>query len=402
VLGDKRFLRTIKLRNLLSFGPDFQELTLQSLNVLIGPNGAGKSNLIEAISLLQAAPGNLMQPIQTGGGIVEWVWKGSPKTLMGEIDLTVDNLNDPPMPLRHKLAILVRGQRAELFDEAIENERPYPGEEESDFYYRYQNGRPELKVSTQNTLALLTAERTIRREDLALDQSIISQRKDPYLYPEITYLGAQYAKIRLFREWNLGRSTEPRKPQPTDLPADFLQEDAANLVLVLHNLIDGGLRSTLLERLQIVDESITDITTRVELASIQLFLHHDGLRSSVPATRLSDGTIRYLCLLAVLCHPSPPPLVCIEEPELGLHPDMLSGLADLFIEASHRMQLIVTTHSDVLVDALTQVPEAVVVCEKRNGSTEMRRLSRKELAVWLKDYGLGQLWRNGELGGNRW
>jgi predicted ATPase len=71
VLGDKRFLRTIRPRNILSFGPDTPELELQSLNVLIGPNGAGKSNLIEVVSLLQAAPANLQEPIQSGGGVTE-------------------------------------------------------------------------------------------------------------------------------------------------------------------------------------------------------------------------------------------------------------------------------------------------------------------------------------------
>lgn len=66
------------------------------------------------------------------------------------------------------------------------------------------------------------------------------------------------------------------------------------------------------------------------------------------------------------------------------------------------MQLIVTTHSDILVDALTKVPEAIVVCEKENGSTRMKRLKREELSGWLKDYGLGQIWRRGEIGSNRW
>lgn len=66
------------------------------------------------------------------------------------------------------------------------------------------------------------------------------------------------------------------------------------------------------------------------------------------------------------------------------------------------MQLIVTTHSDVLVDGLTSVPEAIVVCEKHDGSTQMTRKTSKELGIWLKDYGLGQLWRRGDLGGNRW
>ena len=66
------------------------------------------------------------------------------------------------------------------------------------------------------------------------------------------------------------------------------------------------------------------------------------------------------------------------------------------------MQLIVTTHSDALVDELSDTPEAVIVCEKEAGGTRLRRLDRTELSVWLSKYTLGQLWRKGEIGGNRW
>ena len=117
---------------------------------------------------------------------------------------------------------------------------------------------------------------------------------------------------------------------------------------------------------------------------------------------MSDGTLRYLCLLAILCHPNPPPLVCLEEPELGLHPDILPKLADLLREASERCQLIVTTHSDTLVDALTDTPESVVICEKESGQTRMKRLDKEELSHWLEKYRLGELWSSGEIGGNRW
>jgi predicted ATPase len=103
----------------------------------------------------------------------------------------------------------------------------------------------------------------------------------------------------------------------------------------------------------------------------------------IPATRLSDGTVRYLCLLAVLCHPQPPPFVGIEEPELGLHPDVLPGLADLLVDASSRTQLLVTTQSDILVDALTSTPESVVVCEMTDGATKLRRLNQEDLRPWL-------------------
>ena len=93
---------------------------------------------------------------------------------------------------------------------------------------------------------------------------------------------------------------------------------------------------------------------------------------------------------------------CTREPELGLHPDLIPALAKLLRAASERMQLVVTTHSDALVDALTDIPEAVVVCEQVDGMTQCRRLDKKKLKEWLKKYSLGALWRSGELGGNRW
>ena len=145
---------------------------------------------------------------------------------------------------------------------------------------------------------------------------------------------------------------------------------------------------------------MSDFGANIDSGTVQLFLQEGNI--SMKANRLSDGTLRYLSLLAILCHPEPPPLVCIEEPELGLHPDILPTLADLLREASGRCQLVVTTHSDVLVDALTDTPESVVVCEKHNGGTEMRRLDKADLSDWLEDYCLGELWSKGELGGNRW
>jgi predicted ATPase len=103
-----------------------------------------------------------------------------------------------------------------------------------------------------------------------------------------------------------------------------------------------------------------------------------------------------------LLDPTPPSVICIDEPELGLHPDAIHILADLLRDASTRTQLIVTTHSDALVDAFSDDPEAVCVCEKVEGSTVVRRLDKDRLKVWLKDYSLGHLWMSGEIGGNRW
>src|ERR1017187_902878 len=237
MLGDKRFLRSIKLRNILSFGPDTPEVELQSLNVLFGPNGAGKSNLIEAVSLLQAAPANLFEPVRTSGGIGEWLWKGEAPVSMAEIEVTVF-YPQGETPLRHRLEFATLGQRAELFGEVIENARPNsPDEPDVESYYRSDNGHSVLNVKTRETPYRARPRRELRRIDLTeLAESIVSQRKDPDQYPEVTYLGNEYGKIKLFREWNLGRNTQPRRPQPTDLSGDFLREDAANIALVLNDL----------------------------------------------------------------------------------------------------------------------------------------------------------------------
>ena len=85
-----------------------------------------------------------------------------------------------------------------------------------------------------------------------------------------------------------------------------------------------------------------------------------------------------------------------------MHPDILSTIAELLIEASQRMQLIVTTHSDVLVSALSEVPESVLVCERDAQGTHLKRLKQEQLKEWLEDYSLGEIWRMGEIGGNRW
>jgi predicted ATPase len=154
--------------------------------------------------------------------------------------------------------------------------------------------------------------------------------------------------------------------------------------------------------LQIFYEDARDLRTHVEGAKVQTRLEEKHLNGTIPLIRMSDGTVRWLALLTILLNPEPPPLVCIEEPDLGLHPDMIPELAKLLVDASARMQVIVTTHSDRLVEEFSDQPEVVLVCEKENGASTFRRLDAKQLAAWLQEYSLGQLWTKGQLGGTRW
>src|SRR3990172_11924022 len=118
-----KLIRSIRLENILSYGPQGHELPLEPLNVLIGPNASGKPNLIEALSILAAAPRDLQVPIREGGGIGDWLWKGSRQRVTATIDITV-YYPWGPMPLRYRLSFTESGQRFMLLDELVENERP--------------------------------------------------------------------------------------------------------------------------------------------------------------------------------------------------------------------------------------------------------------------------------------
>lgn len=395
-------IESIKLTNLLSFGPDSPELGLRPLNVLIGPNGSGKSNLLEAISLLRATPADFTRPIKgiAGGGISEWLWKGAPRrqSVEATLEVTIGD-HSGKSPIRHRLCFGEHGKRFELRDEAIECASPRREKAGPEFFYRFQRGTPVLNALNEADGS--HRERPLRREDLDPERSILSQRRDPDLYPELYQLAELYSRIRIYPEWWLGRTSPQRLPHPADGRTDFLSEQHDNLGLVLSQIQrDADANQRLLEALEALYEGITNVGVIVESGSAQVYFHEG--RVEIPSTRLSDGTMRYLCLLAILCHPSPPPLICMEEPELGLHPDAIPEVAKLLRTASQRTQLIVTTHSPTLVDAFTEDPESIVVCEKHEGQSHLRRLDAGQLEGWLGDFSLGKLWRAGEVGGNRW
>ena len=391
-------IHSIRLDGFLSFAPGSPALELGSLNVLIGPNGSGKSNFIEAFGLLNATPQDLGAPFRSGGGSEEWIWKGQPQTEHAALDVVLAK-HDPVLPpLRYRLEFSAVRNRVEILDEVIEEIEADPGEDDVFFHYRYQKGDPVIGVRTPGTSGY-GGKRRLRREGFLSNQSVLAQRKDPEQYPDVYWVGQRFSEIQLFRDWTFGCRAPLRDPQAADLPADRLDRYSENLALVLQE-IEHRDATRFNAELRRFFPRFRRMSTKTPGGRLEYFLHED-FEGSVPATRLSDGTIRFIAILATLLAPSPPPLVCIEEPELGLHPDAVAQVAELLVEASARMQLIVTTHSESLVSALTECPDAVITCERPGPATTLHRLDPEHLKGWLnKNYSLGDLWGMGELGAN--
>lgn len=387
-----RLIKHIKASNLLSFGPDGLDLEMHDLNVLIGPNGSGKSNFLEVFEVLRALPrneedsNNLRRIVAKGGGYSEWIWKGGEKFA----DIFFEIITIGPkrkLILKHtfKLDGFIDVMNETIISLASELDSP-------DQPIFHKNGDGKLSIWNQKIHKL---------ENFQPDKLFFSVLSQRFSNSELSFLVNSYERIRLYREWQFGRNTIFRNPQRADQRNDRLESDFSNLGMFLSRLRkDPATKRALVTGLQDLYEGLTDFEVITEGGTVQIFFTEGDF--SIPATRLSDGTLRYLCLLAILLDPTPPPLICIEEPELGLHPDIMPKIADLLIDASKRTQLVVTTHSDVLIDALSEQPESVLVCEKHEGQTQIKRLNKEDIAHWLKDYRLGQLWTRGEIGGTRW
>ncbi len=321
------FFKSIRIQNLLSFGPDSPELELKPINIVIGPNGSGKSNLLAALQADIGANCRLDNA---------WFWN-------------------------HNIS-----QRA---------------------------------VRRLDTTDGQIVSGYIDEPQILAGQSRNEYKKDERYRDE----SQQSNFIFFFRDWQYGPSAPIRSgPQPVALGHDRLRDDGRNLAHVLRRITENEQsKAKFLEFLHELYEDIEDIV--IEEFNDYLFFsaqEKDGLK--IPAARISDGTLRYLALLAILCDPEPPKLICLEEPEMGLHPDLIQVIAKAIRYASERTQIIATTHSVLLVDKFTDTPESIVICEKIDGSTELRRLDPEELAPWLEKYRLGNLWTSGQIGGNRW
>jgi len=238
---------------------------------------------------------------------------------------------------------------------------------------------------------------------IASQVSVFSAIRDPLDRTPITRLATELGRIRIYRTFDTGPQGQARTGAHTSLPKEFLVDTGYNLAVVLHQMAFNGTIERVNQYLRRLADQFEDVRVRLDSGVAQVAVKEKGTEQPVPAVRLSDGTLNFLCLMAVLLDANPPPLICLDEPELGLHPDALQLVAEVLRDTAERSQLIVATHSEALVDALSGKPEAVVVCERDfDNATTFKRLSREDLSLWLERYRLGELWRKGEIGGNRW
>ena len=224
----------------------------------------------------------------------------------------------------------------------------------------------------------------------------------PFSNPIISAFREKLAAWSIFHDVHMDQDAELRQPAVARFEKR-VAFDGQNLIPVLHTLytthrefkkdVDMAMRAAFGNDFE--ELSFPPAADQ----RVQLRLRWRSLNSAQSAADLSDGTIRFLLLLAILGNPEPDPLIAIDEPENGLHPGMLPIVADLARQAADCSQVILTTHSPQLLDAFSEEPPTTTVARWEDGETKLSVIEGAELDRWIEEYSLGALFRSGELEG---
>ena len=365
---------------------------LARLNLITGPNGSGKSNLYRALRLLaETAQGGVVNALAREGGLSSTFWAGpeviSRRMKQGEVDINASV---------HQGAKRLRlGFAAEGFSYAIALGLPIPGrtqfnldpqiKHESIWAGPFDRPASEL-VERKGPMVRARDGRNwqVLAQHTPLFDSLFDQIGSLQASPEVLQLRESIRGWRFYDHFRTDPDAPVRQPQlGTRTPV--LHHDGRDLAAALQTILEVGNPEAL-------HAAICDAFpgARLEIECVPgghfyIEFYQEGLLRPLSAAELSDGTLRYLLLIAALLNPRPPRMMVLNEPETSLHPDLLPALARLIISASQHSQIWVVSHARRLIAALQQDPECnCIVLEKNLGQTEVvgQRMLDKPTWYW--------------------
>jgi predicted ATPase len=345
----------------------------ERLNVLIGPNGSGKSNLLRALELIRAsAAGNLRDFVLSKGGLPRLLWGESAQ----QMDFEIETGNTPDQPSAEQpfyhftLVPVAQSASFRVVSETLEGATVLEGDNE--FARDLIKALPETETALSMVSALWTD-------------------PVPYLSQQQLRTWTIYQNLQVDEDAPIRRSAVARKETR-------ISYNGQNLIPVLKTLYEGDFKDAIDSGMSAAfpDDFEELLFRSTEPNRVQLYVRRKHGKREDSAADLSDGTIRFLLLLAILATPDPPPLIAIDEPESGLHPSMLPIIAEFAAAAATRTQVILSTHSPQMLDAFGETLPATTIFNWTGDQTELKTIGGDELKKWVAEYSLGRFIFSGE------
>lgn len=358
---------------------------LRPLCVLIGANGTGKTSILDVMSLLaNSARGKLSAAITELSGLPSVLTYDHADDLRLGISMDVPNHE----PLEYSLQLMPLGVAYFIGDETLTQRRkanmpPFKHIDSHGLDIKYF-GVDQNKLMRPNW------------EHQPLETSLAQV---PKMFREPEDFRNRLSSSTFYHVLNVDPRSPVRLPQPMQ-PAALPGRNGEELVSCLFYL-----REAQRHRFDSIEDALRVAFPRFErldfppvaAGTLALAWRERGFSKPMYLHQLSEGTLRFLWLATLLQSPGLTALTLLDEPEVSLHPELLSLLADLLREASDRSQIIVATHSDRLIRFL-EPKEVLVMNSTDDGMANVTWADQIDLTQWLKDYSLDELWRSGRIG----
>lgn len=376
----KEYIKSLKLKG---YRP-FRDITipLERLEVIVGANGSGKSSLFEFLKFLRDAVYQEIPPEIIAGSIGQLIFHApGPEKLWWSLEVD----RGKPASLYYQGEVFGPVGKTHVAFERVRTSKPLEGFKEPYLF---------MDIKERKGIVMDQQAKKFQKQDIELkrpNQLALSAMTNPNL--DTLYRLREYiCGWRFYSSFNINNQ-KIRKSVPIE-QEPVLHEDAGNLSSVLHYLMT--------EKREAFDELQFHLGTAVPgfkglsvkarggTGEVIAFWKEGGVDMELSLADLSDGILRLICWITLCVHPNPPTLICIDEPDQGVHPRTLPVLAGLFKKATERTQILLATHASYFIMQFDI--EDLAVMRKEGGEARfIKPKDSKALMQNLEDFGVEEI-----------
>ena len=399
-------IKELIVRDFFSFKGEHTIELNTGVNILVGVNGSGKTSFLNAITMLYegVAGGGLSSLFRQWGSynaIVNACGEVKPDcfsvTYVFDADVLRNVVSASPFKkdVYYKITVFPIGDGTNYtLCETLYSE-DNKGKKKTFSYLEFRNGIGQISVRTKSGIEVEKYDDGM----LSAQELVLRQITDPQRYLPSFVVREAISAIAGYSKFNFDQVRQPADANDVKR----LISTGENLSHLLSNLNNNYTfqYEKIIECLSDINPNFTGIGYNVFGSRLYLSLREKNLSHAIDALHMSDGTLKYLLLLSIFHNPQRGTLVCVDEPESCLHPDMIRSVAKMMKRAAMTSQIIVATHSALLLNAF-ELDDILVFEKNDKNETQIIRYSEDDFGDREDELLPGQLWLNGEIGGKRW